>query len=431
VPLAAPKNGFLLLHSLELDASVRYERYSDFGSTTKPKFGFSWKPFTWVMVRGSVNKGFRAPDLADLYQPASFTVASPPGNRDAVRTNFFTGAGLPSDAQVLNKTYTLGNPDLGPEESKGRSVGIAVEIPKVKGLSVTVDYWEIEQNNLIISQTRDSSVDEALLRAFTQSQLAAGKPIGSIDTGSRTTPDGPNTYVGDPYTLRAPVTDADRATFAAANAVLPASRQLAPVGVWIGTTSKFVNSTGRNFTNGFDFGVNYSLPRTRFGQFRVSTEWSKFLNKYTKTLPTSPKDDDIISMILPAWRGSANVQWRKGPWSATLNGTYTAEVRTGANTNAATYASLGSPNYIRPFFNNGAQSYYERGRDQIQLNSSVSYRFGPAANFWLRSTTVRLGVNNLLDTPPNRTATAAGYNGGLGTSLWVGRAYTVTVTRAF
>lgn len=431
VPLATATNNFPLLKTLDLNASVRYERYSDFGSTTKPKFGVTWKPVGSVLVRASLNKGFRAPDLADLYQPASFTVGSPPGNRDVVRNNFLTGVGLPADIQVLNKTYSLGNAGLGPEESTGRSVGLAFDIPKVKGLSFTVDYWEIEQKNLIVTKTRDTALDEQLVRAYTQQQLAAGKTLAQIDTGFRLTPDGANTYVGDPYTLRNPVTDADRALFAQANALLPASQQMATLGTWIGTTSTLINSSGANFTNGMDYSLTYSIPRTSVGQFLISAEWSQFFNKFTKTLPTSPKDDDINAMVLPRSKASLNLQWRKGNWSASTNVTFNTDVRTGATTNAATYAALGNPSYIKPVFNNGATTYYETGEDQYQVNVGLTRRFGPNSSPWLKNTELRLGINNVLDEEPNRVATAAGYTGGLGTSLWIGRAYSLTATRKF
>ena len=432
VPLTNPSNNLVLLKTLEVNASVRYEHYSDFGGTTKPKFGLTWKPIQSVLVRASLNKGFRAPDLADLYQPSSFTVGSPPGTRDVVRNNFLTGVGLPADTQVLNKTYSLGNAGLGPEESTGRSVGIAFDIPKVKGLSVTVDYWEIKQKNLIVTKTRDTAIDEALVRAYTQAQLAAGKTIGQIDTGYHLSPTEPNTYVGDIYTLRSPVTDADRALFAQANALLPAAQQMAPLGAWIGTSSSLINSTGANFTNGFDYSLSYYVPRTPIGQFRFSADWSQFRNKYIKTLPNSPKNDDINAMVLPRSKASLNVQWKQGPWSTTTNVTFNSEVRTGATTNAATYASLGNPSYIKPVFNNGALTLYERGAAQYQVNVGVGYKFGSSGvTPWLKDTEVRLGINNILDEDPNRTATAAGYTGSLGSSLWIGRAYSLNVSRKF
>jgi hypothetical protein len=206
---------------------------------------------------------------------------------------------------------------------------------------------------------------------------------------------------------------------------------MATLGTWIGTTSTLINSSGANFTNGMDYSLTYSIPRTSVGQFLISAEWSQFFNKFTKTLPTSPKDDDINAMVLPRSKASLNLQWRKGNWSASTNVTFNTDVRTGATTNAATYAALGNPSYIKPVFNNGATTYYETGEDQYQVNVGLTRRFGPNSSPWLKNTELRLGINNVLDEEPNRVATAAGYTGGLGTSLWIGRAYSLTATRKF
>ena len=432
IPLAAPRNGWLGLHTLELNASARYEKYSDFGSTTKPKYGASWKPVQAVLVRGSVNEGFSAPDLATLYQPSSFTNAAPPGSRDTVRNNYLLSAGLPADVQVLSKTYSVGNASLQPEESKGRSLGVAVDVPWVKGLSFSVDYWEIKQNNLITSVGRDAALDAQLLLQYTQAQLAAGKSIESITVGSRTGPtDAGGGYVGDPNTLRAAVTDADRALFAQTWATLPRSQWTAALGQWIGGVSTSINGSGRNFTSGFDYSVSYSLPKTRLGQFRVSTEWSEFLKKYTQTTPTAAINDAIIGLNTAKWKGSATIQWRQAAWSSALSAAYTGAVRTGATTTQAVYDALGRPNYIRVVTTNGSTSWVEIGDDQLQLNGSVSYRFGPGARSWLRGTSVRLGVNNLLDAQPTRSTSSTGYGGGTGSSVWVGRAFTVQLDRKF
>ncbi len=431
VPLVSTESNFPLVYSLEANASVRYEDYSDFGETTKPKFGLNYKPTSWSMLRASLNQGFSAPQLDALYQPASFSVASPPGVRDTVRNDHFQSAGRPLDSQVLIRTYNLANSDLQPEESDGLSVGIAVDVPFVRGLSFTVDYWEIEQKNLIQAQGRDTALDEQLVRAYTQQQLAKGIPIDQINTGFHLDPTSPNTYVGDGNTLRYAVTDQDRALFAAANALLPASEQMAAVGVYAGIVSQQVNRTGKNFTNGIDYNLSYSLPDTAFGQFRVSTEWSQFLNKFTKTTPTSQKNDDIISMSTNEWKSNTTIQWRKNDWSGSISAVWTSDIRTGATTTAALYNSLGRPDYIRPVFNNGTTTYYEEGYDALQVNVGLSYRFQNDANKWVAGTTIRLGINNILDEEPSEAATASGYNPTTGGSLWIGRAYSLTFTRAF
>ena len=147
----------------------------------------------------------------------------------------------------LGATFSVANHELQPEVSKGRSAGMVVEVPVVRGLSVSVDYWEIEQRNLILAYARDATLDDQLLRAYTQAQLNAGVPLAQIDVGYRLLPgDESGRYKGDPNTLRAPVTPADRDQFAAANAVLARTRQLATLGAWVGEIQTFRNSTGRN-----------------------------------------------------------------------------------------------------------------------------------------------------------------------------------------
>lgn len=432
IPLAAPQNNLPGLYALELNASARYEDYLDFGDTTKPKFGLNWKPAQAIMLRASQNEGFSAPDLAVLYQPPSFQNAAPPGTRDTVRNNYLLSAGLPADVQVLAKTYSIGNSTLQPEESKGRSVGIAVDVPWIKGLSFTVDYWELEQTNLIITNPRDASLDAQLLLRHTQEQLAKGIPIEQINVGSRVTPDDTaGNYVGDPNTLRAAATAEDRALFAQSWAALPQSQWTAALGQWIGGISRSVNGTGRNVASGIDYSLSYSLPNTPLGQFRISTEWAKFLESYSQNTPTSPINDSIKALNTAEWKGTTTLQWRKGPWNASLSATYSTPTRTGATTTLATYEALGRPDYIKVITNNGSTSYVEEGHDQFQLNAGLGYRFGADAHAWVRNTSFRLGVNNLLDEEPNLTADSTGYSGSTGSSLWVGRAYTLQVSRRF
>jgi iron complex outermembrane receptor protein len=48
---------------LEFTAAVRLDDYSGFGTTINPKFSAKFRPFDWLMFRGSYNTGFRVPDL--------------------------------------------------------------------------------------------------------------------------------------------------------------------------------------------------------------------------------------------------------------------------------------------------------------------------------------------------------------------------------
>jgi iron complex outermembrane receptor protein len=62
-----------VVKELELNLALRYDDYSDFGGTTNPKASFRWTPAKDLLVRGSVNTGFRAPSLFEVYAPPSTT----------------------------------------------------------------------------------------------------------------------------------------------------------------------------------------------------------------------------------------------------------------------------------------------------------------------------------------------------------------------
>ena len=214
VPLVGRNFQLPLVRSLELSASARYESYTDFGETTKPKLGVNWRPFDWAMVRASYNEGFHAPNLAQLFTGTLIRTVT--GSTDTYRS---TVTGLITDGPSNRRSVASGNRDLQPEVARGKSAGVVIEVPGVRGLSVSVDYWEIRQRDVIASGGGIAD-DTAALLAATQSALAAGQTLGQIDLGS-----GTGAYKGDPSVVRLPVTQADRDAFAALD-YLPHQRRL-------------------------------------------------------------------------------------------------------------------------------------------------------------------------------------------------------------
>src|SRR5690606_27209570 len=125
-----------------------------------------------------------------------------------------------NEGPYVSRNGTSGNPNLAPVDSEGVSAGFVLDVPFVRGLSVSADYWEIKQSNLIgsLSQAQIRNNDLLLLQAYTRQQISAGVPVGSIDLG-----EGTANYRGDPAITREAPTDADRALFAAYNAANPGS----------------------------------------------------------------------------------------------------------------------------------------------------------------------------------------------------------------
>ena len=61
-----------VLKSLDFTVAARYDHYSDFGSTTNPKFSFRFEPSKAFLLRGSYSTGFRAPTLYDINAAESY-----------------------------------------------------------------------------------------------------------------------------------------------------------------------------------------------------------------------------------------------------------------------------------------------------------------------------------------------------------------------
>ena len=62
------------MRRLDLSAAVRYDHYSDFGSTTNPEVGLIWSPAEGTTLRGTYSTAFRAPDLYSLAAPSTAAI---------------------------------------------------------------------------------------------------------------------------------------------------------------------------------------------------------------------------------------------------------------------------------------------------------------------------------------------------------------------
>lgn len=427
-PLVGGEFKLPLVQSLEATASARYESYTDFGDTTKPKYGGNWKPTPWIMVRGSYNEGFHAPNLAQLFTGSkNSTLLSA---TDSYRSDVTQ---LGPDGPSNRRQVASGNTKLRPETSKGKSVGIVVDLPGIKGLSVSVDYWEIAQRDGI-SSGGGIPDDTAALQAATQAALAAGQNINAIDLGS-----GTENYRGDPSVVRLPVTQADRDLFAAYNARQVAGNQRAVVGPITLIRATYFNKA-QQFVNGFDFDVKYRLPRMAAGNFTVNTAWTLLNDFHSYAAPGAPRtnyresnaydnSNVFIAGATPRWRGNATVSWRRQQWGAGLGfyyiGRYT-DAKVGLS--QATYDSLGAPKYLQPFFTNGALSYRYVVHDTKSYNVFLTYRVS-AKNRWLKDLDLRLGINNALDAKPPLSTSTTGYDPAVYNVMARGRTFSLQLTK--
>lgn len=424
VPLVSPEREIPLVESFEITASARYEDYSDFGRTTKPKYGANWRPAPWLMLRGSRNEGFMAPSLAALYTSPRWSISAGAGEIDTYRNPYL------NEGPYVMRTYFGGNPDLKPQESEGRTYGFVLDVPGVSGLSLTLDAWKISRTNLLgqrsVAQIDQS--DTALLRAYTQAQLAAGVAADQIDLGS-----GTSSYRGDPDVVRFQLTAEDRAAFAAHNAANPGS-QAAAVGRILSRNRPFVNiSTSEH--EGVDFGARWVFPRADWGRLMLSSEWSH-LSRATSTLAPAnlapTVNEELYANGAAKWRSTSHITWDHGPWNAGFGIYHVGKTHdAGATTTQAIYESLGRPDYIEPYFTAGRTVYRLVIDPVVSYNLSVGYRFEDSAVRWLGDTRVRLAIANLTDEAPPLASDAFGYNPSVSQSLLSGRTWSLEISTRF
>lgn len=424
VPLVSADNQVPLVNTLELTASARFESYSDFGDTTKPKVGANWRPMPWLMLRGSYNEGFIAPSLAALFTSSRYTISAGAGEIDTYRNP------VTAEGPYIQRTIFGGSPDLKPQESEGTTYGVVIDVPFVKGLSFTADHWTIDRTDLLgqrsVAQIRES--DTALLQAYTRQQLAAGTPADQIDVGSGTA-----NYRGDASVVRYALTPEDRAAFAAYNAANPGNPQ-APAGRILSLERPFINVASSE-DEGVDLGARYDLPKLPLGNISITSDWTYLIKSRNTIAPANvaPTENDSMDIGgVVRWRGATNVSWRKGPWTAGLGAYYIGEnLDSGASTTQAIYESLGRPDYIKEKFTGGRNVYYYRMDAVTTFNLSIGYRFGADASPWLRETRVRLGVTNFTDKEPPLSSGQFGYDPGVYQNLVAGRTWNLEVTKKF
>lgn len=150
--LAAGLEFSIPVHSmLHLSAAVRYDEYDDVTNVddaTTYNGGLEFRPNDKLLIRGSIATSFRAPDM-------HFVFADPSGFFTFVTDEYLCQRdepGVPISACTNNSVNIfgerVGNPLLMEEESESYTYGFVFE--PTENLSLSVDYWDIELENLVV-----------------------------------------------------------------------------------------------------------------------------------------------------------------------------------------------------------------------------------------------------------------------------------------
>lgn len=235
-----------IFKSLQAQIAGRFERYSDFGSTTKPKYALSYRPTSWLLLRASYGQSFLAPNLSYLYT-SQVTQFSDSSLEDPKR---------PTDSPRQIMTRSGGNPDLQPEKTTTYYGGIQVEPASgpLKGWAVGFDWFEFHQRDLIAQLGEDFILEneDSLPGAVVRNPPVGTEPFGVIN------------YIVDNYT------NVDKQVYRGFDAELTYRFNTANLGKFkfssLATYLKTLNY------NEDDFASSYNFPRVRGN---VSAEWQK------------------------------------------------------------------------------------------------------------------------------------------------------------
>lgn len=133
-----------VLKDLSVNLAGRADHYDDFGSAFSPKGSVRWQAAPWLLLRGTVSRGFRAPSLPEITNSTAVSYSSVVDARDPI---------APTQARGVT-SITIANDALRPERSKNLNVGFVIA-PNANS-SVGIDFYRIRTSGVIGTESADN-----------------------------------------------------------------------------------------------------------------------------------------------------------------------------------------------------------------------------------------------------------------------------------
>jgi len=350
---------------LTFNAATRLSDYDTFGNTLNSKFGFKWKPFDQLLVRGTWAEGFRAPTIADLYGGTSETFTTGYADPCDVRygaskdsaevrarcardiTNADTYRQLKQGFTPITSStdqtpvpFTSGsNPTLQPETSTSKTLGVVWSPSFIENFNLSLDWWKIRIDNTIVAD----SPNQILIDCYEQ---------GVTERCSKFTRD--------------------------------------PVLGIVNKLSYGNRNAGFLETEGYDLDVTYRLATEDFGTF--SSNWSTtyvssniFRSTNDTTVVPSPTNGIGSGFRV---RSNLSVGWDLGNFGVSWTARYYSGVKEQCLSLAAHPDECSDPGVYAPWYK-GSRNYNERGSvtfHDVQLRYSLPW-----------DATVAVGANNVFE----------------------------------
>ena len=166
--------GIPVRNNLSLDAGYRYADYSTGNTTNTYKFGAFWTVSNSIALRGSYQSAVRHASLYELFRAQGFNLVDLPDDPCGLSMSASRGAcantGLPdalygTDLKSPADQYNIlqgGNPVVAPEEAQSFTAGLVATPRFMDGLTVTLDYFQINVEQGIGTIPAATALDKCL-----------------------------------------------------------------------------------------------------------------------------------------------------------------------------------------------------------------------------------------------------------------------------
>ena len=369
-----------LTDTVSVQLAARHEEFKDQGlTTTTPKVALRWEITPDLAFRASWGESFLAPVLG----------TERPFNANENCGEIYAGVDpVTGGTLVGSQSCSSGNPDIKPETSVIRNLGLTWE--GTENLSLSLDYQEIKYEDRI----RTLSTTDAVQLQFSEMLDAIGATRATYDA----TP--------------------GSATRTAANAWLAAQGAIAGPGVMRDPVTQQVVKTVRQSANISSVNIdlidlkarytydtrNYgSLATTLTGSYYTKYEYSDLYGTVSSAVGKQNGDSGIVPPM-PKFRVNLRTNWYLGNHSAAVSANYQHHVTTDGS-----FAS----------YTDGFKA--DRLIDsQVLVNAQYAYVFNDLLN---SEVTLSGGITNLFDQKAQRLPQQGGFESRLqspwGRQFWV------------
>lgn len=263
-----------VVDSFDIDFALRYSDFNQFGTTTNPKVGLRWRLAEDWLLRGSYGTGFRSPTFDEAFggQSRGFRNITDP----CEGPDFASFPGCDGmQAPVVTGAFVLsgGNPDLEPETADNYTIGVVWTPSNIEALSVTLDAFRIEKDDVIQSPDVNFIIDQNVRFGLFPGQVTR-------DANHR-----------------------------------------------IQEVIALLGNIGEQQVQGFDFGIDYQTPAYSVGSFAAKLTLT-YLDKFSLSpAPGIPATDRVgfyetALGTVPELKANSSIRWYRENWSAAYSNRY-------------------------------------------------------------------------------------------------------------